>query len=125
MYAEELLEKAKSIPGFIGVFPLDEIPQHIRAPCCFIINTQTSNLKGEHWLAITYEQNNDIHVFDSFGYYYPLILIEKLHHLPNKKIFYNSHTYQKLWENTCGQYCLAFLRQRTIINREPGSGSHF
>ena len=116
MYTDELLKKGKNIPGFIGVFPLDKIPKHVCAPCCFIVNTNTSHLKGEHWLAVSYEKHNEIHVFDSFGYYYPLILVEKLHHLPHRKIIYNRRTFQKIWEKTCGQYCLAFLRRRAKIS---------
>ena len=85
MYTDELLKKGKNIPGFIGVFPLDKIPKHVCAICCFIVNTNTSHLKGEHWLAVSYEKHNEIHVFDSFGYYYPLILVEKLHYI--KKLY--------------------------------------
>jgi hypothetical protein len=114
MYSNELLKKAKDIPGFMGVFALNKIPQHIAAPACFIVNTDTHNLEGEHWLAVSFESHGRIYVFDPFGMFYPKLLTDRLHCLPKKRIIYNTVMYQKPWEKTCGQYCLDFLKTRTI-----------
>lgn len=112
MYANELVRAGRKIPGFIGVYPLDKIPQHLEVPSCFIINTDTHNLKGRHWLAVSYENGGIAYAFDPLGVYYPQILVDHLHRLPFHKIIYNNKMYQMPWEKTCGRYCLSFLRAR-------------
>ena len=66
MYANEINDIAKNtIPGFLAVFTLDKMPLHIgQAPKSLIVNTDTSNLEGKHWIAISYEQGGIIHAFD-------------------------------------------------------------
>ena len=119
MCSDEIEENARDIPGFIGVFALDRIPSHISHPSCFIVNNHTQNLEGEHWLAVRYEKCGEIYVFDSFGYYYPKMLIERLCRLPFKRLILNRIVYQMPWETTCSEHCFAFLRRRTI-NRKMG-----
>ena len=46
----------KYIPNFVGVFPLNKLPQALRAPANLIVNTDTHNLPGEHWLAVSYQK---------------------------------------------------------------------
>jgi len=87
-----------------GVYPLDKIPQ--LKPGGYIINTHTSNLEGEHWIAL-YVKPNLIKAFDSFGHFYPSILVNKLHAIAPVK--YNTTQYQEYGTKTCGQYCLLWL----------------
>jgi hypothetical protein len=102
----------KYVPFFKGVFPLDKIPfsRTMKAPANFIINTQTSNLPGEHWLAVSYQEGGLVFAFDSFGIYYPRILRAYLESLRrSRKVHYNTVQYQEIHERTCGQYCIAWL----------------
>jgi len=87
-----------------GVYPLDKIPQ--LKPGGYIINSQTSTLDGEHWIAV-FVKPYSILAFDSFGYYYPSILVNKLHSVAPVK--YNTTRYQEFGTKTCGQYCLIWL----------------
>lgn len=112
MYTKEIIKQAASIPRFIGVYPLDKIPLHICPPCCFIVNTDTHNLGGKHWLAISYENGGIVYAFDPLGLYYPPLLVNKLHRIPFSKIIYNTRMYQLPWEKTCGLHCLTFLKFR-------------
>jgi hypothetical protein len=89
------------------------MPLHIcHAPKSLIVNTDTSNLKGKHWIAISYEEGGIIHAFDPLGFYYPPLLVSKLHSMPYQHIIYNRKMIQNPFESTCGPHCLAFLKSR-------------
>ena len=63
----------KYIPNFVGVFPLNKLPQALSAPANLIVNTDTHNLPSQHWLAVSYQKmasstpltrlDSSIHVF--------------------------------------------------------------
>lgn len=72
-----------------------------------MVNTDTSNLPGEHWLAV-YISNERINVFDSFGFYYPDMLVTQLERI-NRPIVYNRIQYQDPLSTVCGQFCLLWL----------------
>ena len=65
----------KHFNNFIGVFPLDKLPSKIYYGDKLIVNTDTSNLPGEHWLAASYRKPGIIDAFDPLGLYYPTKLI--------------------------------------------------
>ena len=73
---------------WLGVFTLDKIP--ILEPGGFIVNTHTSNLPGEHWIAV-HINPSEIKVFDPLGYYYPPKLVNTLAQAskPINKIVFN------------------------------------
>ena len=94
---------------WLGVFPLDKIP-YIPVSRALVVNTQTSNLEGEHWLAV-YHKPEHILVFDPFGFYYPSLLVSQISSL-SKPIIYNRTQYQKLLSTNCGPLCLLWLRKQ-------------
>ena len=117
MYTDEIEAYGRAlVPHFLGVYPLDKMPSHICIPSRLIVNTDTHNLKGEHWLAVSYEHSGIIYAFDPLGFYYPKLLVERLHRLPHRRIIYNRKAYQMPWENTCGQHCLNFLYKQSKEN---------
>ena len=91
---------------FVGVFPLDKIP-YLSNNQAIIVNTHSSHLGGEHWIAI-YVKPGNIFVFDPMGFYYPALLISKLQTM-GKPIVYNKTMFQNPLTQTCGQHCLAWL----------------
>ena len=114
MFSSEIEREARlTVPGFIGVFPLDHLPQFYtsrpKVPYRFIVNTQTVNLPGEHWLGISYEENGIVLAFDPLGFYYPSSLVEYLLNT-SRKVYFNYHQYQKPGTTVCGQMCVAFLK---------------
>ena len=120
MYSSEVNSLGKRhVNGFLGVFPLDKIPKHIgKAPKSFIVNTDTHNLPGQHWLAVSYERGGIVRASDPLGFYYPPLLMHTLHKSsPNARILYNFKMYQKPWERNCGQHCLRFLYSRSPKQR--------
>lgn len=100
----------KYVPNFVGVYPLNKLPQALRAPANLIVNTDTHNLPGEHWLAISYQKSGKVYVFDSFGFFYPRILKIYANKLGRTtKVMYNRIHYQSMQEQTCALYCIAWL----------------
>ncbi len=112
MHTREIIKWGKKyIPNFIGVFPVNKLPTHLISPSSFIVNTDTHNLPGKHWLAVSYNKNKKIYVFDPFGLFYPYLLRHYLHKLPHRgTIYYNNNVMlQNIDETNCGWYCLAWL----------------
>ena len=68
MYGAELydiVEKLK-IPNFRGVLCSDEIPKRSRKRECGIVNFQSHNLPGSHWVAY-WRDGSNICYYDSYG----------------------------------------------------------
>ena len=106
---EEILQKDSfTKPIFIGALARDELPKNINYPTCFVLNTQPRSSRGEHCLAIFFENNQKSHFFDSYGLspkYYGLDNYLKEH---SKNIEFNKTRLQGL-SNYCGLYCILFL----------------
>ncbi len=113
MYTSQLVEIGRSIlPNFIGVYPLDKVPKGIKKNSSLIVNTDTHRLEGKHWIAVSYERDGKMYVYDSFGYYYPHTLIGRLLKSNPREIVFNNRMDQLPWEKNCGLRCLAFLKTR-------------
>ena len=95
---------------YIGTFPLNSPPYCLRPNTCFIINTQSSNLPGEHWLAVNITRTK-IELFDPFGIYYPSSLVNYLTR-SRKLVSFNRVQYQDFNTNLCGLYCLKWLVEK-------------
>ena len=100
------------IGGFVGVFPLDKIPpvSSLKQGNSFIVNTQTHNLPGEHWIAV-YEDQFTIRVFDPMSLYYRPFLVSYLHN-GQRRVVYNRVLVQDPYTPTCGQHCLLWLSEQ-------------
>ena len=54
--------------AFLGVLPIDRLPLSITyLPVLFIVNTNSSNLPGQHWKAIYVSSHRIGEVFDSLA----------------------------------------------------------
>jgi len=120
-YASEL-----KIPHFRGVFMRDTIPKHPRNIECGILNFNTSNQSGSHWVCYYKGDKNRIY-FDSYGQVTP---IEIQHYLKTSEEFKDSK--QVIKRNTdivqapgtsvCGHLCLHVLKSlptnsfQTVLN---------
>lgn len=120
MYSHQLEELGKRhVKGFMGVFPLDKFPKHIGISLkSFIINTDTHNLPGQHWLAVSYERPGIAYAFDPLGMYYPLPLVANLYRNPSNRVIFNRKMYQMPWERNCGLHCISFLKSRSPMYKQ-------
>jgi len=113
MYTDQLVHYGrKLVKNFIGVFPLNKLPKAIRPTSRFIVNTDTDNLPGTHWIAVSYEQGGIALVFDPLGLFYPYKLANYLANHA-RIVFFNYHMYQSPTEENCGQHCIAWLKWRS------------
>lgn len=101
----DTIGKSKLGSLWLGVYPIDKIP--FLTEGCFVVNTQTSTLPGEHWLAVNITKTC-VKVFDPFGFYYPNLLVKKLTTL-RRPIWFNRIQFQNILSKTCGQHCLVWL----------------
>jgi len=73
-----------------------------------VINLDSSNLTGSHWIAISITDNNIIY-FDPIAY--PMhYLISKFLLLHHKPIIILSTPVQSIFSNKCGYHCIQFLK---------------
>lgn len=116
MYASQInhiLSKDKyASRNFIGVFPADVLPA-IQKETALIVNTDTHDKEGSHWLAMFIQDEVTLEFFDSFGFppsaYQPFIS-EYASRFP--KVKWNRTSFQSLTSNVCGQYCTYYLLKR-------------
>ena len=109
----EIYEIGKKLFGnkFKGVYPLEKIPKYLKNGF-YVINTQTSNLPGEHWLAIDV-RSYEIKVFDSFGFFYPQELLNRVFQT-GKQVTFNRIRYQNPFTTSCGQLCLLWFKRQSM-----------
>ena len=127
---QQIQRIVKQIPEvrrhFLGVFPRDRLPPsrvRLRLPACFIINSDTANLPGQHWTAVFIDSEKRGYYFDSYGYLPPPRLQRWLN-TNTRKWSYNTAFLQSIYSSLCGYYCLYFLFQmccgkdlQSIVNR--------
>ena len=99
---------SRLVPNFAGVFAVDKVP-HYNSSYSFIVNNQSSNLPGQHWLAVSIKNNNAF-IFDPLGLPPPSQLT---HQLRAYKIHYNTEQYQPTNSTLCGQFALSWLINNT------------
>lgn len=91
--------------NFLGVYPLDQLPTVTNINSKFIVNTHTSNLPGQHWVAV-----NGRCVFDPCGIYYPNRLCNYLYEKNHgQRLCYNRQSFQNPHSTLCGNYCMYWL----------------
>ena len=85
------------------------LPRIICYPSAIVVNTQSENQEGEHWLAMYFDKNRFCEFFDSFGLgpdYYNLELYVKTF---ASDLHFNNSQLQSYDSDTCGYYCIHFI----------------
>lgn len=80
-----------------------------------ILNTDSNNLPGQHWIAI-FCNGKECIVFDSYGQI-PSQYIQAWIRKYKLKVYYNTRRVQSYLTTTCGNYCLYFLFFVRFIDR--------
>ena len=105
--------------NFCGVFAGDQLPKKIIYPCGFVVNTDTKNKKGEHWIAIYFRDKDNSIFFDPMGFspkYHKFLRYLKQH---SKTYEWNDQQIQGLLSINCGYFCVLFIQK---ISRNCGFG---
>ena len=94
---------------FYGALPIDKLPKKIKYPSCLIINNQSSEKQGEHWMAIYFDKKKEAIFFDSFGLSPKSYNLDKFLIKFSKKYSFNNIQLQSIFSSYCGYYCILFL----------------
>ena len=100
------------IPNFRGVFLRDTLPKRPNQKECGILNLDSSNGRGTHWVA-WFKNKDDKYYFDSYGVQPPNEMITYL----QSPILYNTEQIQQADQVFCGHLCLYVLKE---ISKEKG-----
>ena len=88
--------------------PLQNLPR------IFIVNTDTHDLAGKHWVSMYVPCVGPIEFFDSLGkhprFYSPLF--EKFIYSHSNEFIYNRTSLQSNFSTTCGHFCLFYAIHR-------------
>lgn len=96
------------IPFFRGVFMKDGLPKRIWKNETGIVNLDSKNGPGTHWVCYKKYQNT-VYYFDSFGNLPPPKELE-IYFSNAQYVLYNFERYQQDDSVVCGHLCLEFLR---------------
>ncbi len=100
----EKLAKELRIKNFRGVFMRDTLPQKIKEKECGIVNLDSVENEGTHWVCY-YKNRNNKYYFDSFGLDPPFEIKNYL----GENVLMSTFQIQKLGSNYCGHLCLKVL----------------
>lgn len=105
-------------PYFQATLPYNRLPapETFMFPCGFIMNTDTSNLPGRHWLGLWLPKKNVCKVLDSFSL--DLDVYETTAPLQAclkqfKYVTRNRQSLQSVMDQSCGDYAFMFLVMRS------------
>ena len=103
----------KTLKAFGGVYAMDDLPKFIpHYPFMAVINTQSHNLSGEHWIGIYIDKNRRGEVFDSLAIPTSLFLMRWLNR-HTRSWRKNSHRYQNPLSLSCGGFVLFYVLHRS------------
>lgn len=105
---------------FRGVFACDELRgincreiKRNRTSQSFIVNLDSSEKSGSHWVALYFDSNGQCDYFDSFGIYPIGSDIPRFISLSSTTFRYNTKTLQELSSSYCGFYSCFFILTRS------------
>ena len=115
---EQLIHKIKcnadekTFRAFNGVYPVDSLPDFVsHLPIMIIINTDTHNLKGQHWKCIFIDKDRCGEVFDSLAQPMNNMLIRWMNRF-TRKWKTNRKCYQHSSSSICGAFVLYYALSR-------------
>ncbi len=94
---------------FKMVLPRDKLPNTIKYPSAYVVNTDNHDKGGEHWLAFFYDSSGFCTFFDSFGQSPEVYNFEKYIRQTSKGFSYNKTQLQSILSTTCGYYAIYFV----------------
>ena len=100
-----------------GIFSRDEHMSKDHSPC--IINLDDYEGVGTHWTCcVPGDKKKTLWYLDSFGLHYPEEFKMRAEKDGIKEIMYNNTDYQHIKSVLCGYYCLYFLHQALVYDKE-------
>jgi hypothetical protein len=108
-----VMSKKHSKLYFKGVFPSDRLPSSVSLPAALVVNFDSSEQAGSHWVSMIIDCHGVCEYFDSFAMK-PMIRDHIIFMKNNsRKIIYNKQCLQSLESSLCGHYCCLFIYFRS------------
>jgi hypothetical protein len=98
--------------AFIGVFPRDRMPTPIHRNTGLVLNIETHDQPGLHWVALYRDEQGNLEFWDSYGIHPSLYGINP----PAAQFRMNTCTLQCSNSAVCGEYCIFYLFHRAVLN---------
>ena len=113
----------RCVPNFIGCFAENEVSQIIfkSFPCFLIVNIDSSNLPGSHWLVLGIFENK-IEIFDPLGFNFfnwsrvPCDLFKLLHRLSQHRKILIAKRIQSDNSVLCAFFCIYYCIFRNSVS---------
>ena len=98
---------------FSGVYPIDCLPTHTSSKnaSAFVINQDPKHRPGTHWVALYITAFGDGIYMDSFGLPPMQQPLKRFIATNCRSLIYNKTPIQSLLSQTCGLYCVYFIRE--------------
>ena len=112
----EIDEILDDVAGFLGAFAYDILPEKPSDDFSMVVNTSSSSSSGDHWVVLCRKKAR-LYFIDSYGRtlksrYFPRDFVNKLTtYIGQEKFSCNEKWLQRLTSNTCGAYCVYFIRE--------------
>ena len=113
----------RCVPNFIGCFAENEVSGIVfqSLPCFLVVNVDSSNLPGSHWLAIGIFEKR-IEIFDPLGFKFfnwsriPCTLLKLLHRLSQHRDILIAKRIQSDHSVLCAFYCIYYCIFRSSVS---------
>ena len=115
---EEFVEsrRVKGSPAasvFRGVYAINQLPENtLASPFTLIVNTQTSNLPGLHWIGVWMDEDRLAEVFDPLAQPTQPRLRKWLYSQKALRIVRNYRMVQHPRSSVCGHFVLVYVLRR-------------
>ena len=102
--------------SFHGVFPIDALPESIpHLPFIMVVNKDTHNLPGSHWLAVYIDEHRRGEIFDSLALPTSAPLAKWMNQF-TVSWRKNTRYYQHLFSSNCGAFVIYFVLMRPNVS---------
>lgn len=126
MYDGEIEAELETCDSFQGVFMSDTIPTNFKSSKQgIIINLDSSEEIGSHWVAFWRNTDGSGEYFDSFGAPPPFHIQTSLEVLSQSELIYSNVSLQHESSSSCGLYCIFFIKHKCLGLSLPCILSHF
>ena len=99
--------------SFWGVCASDKLPKQInKYPVGFVMNVDSSDQPGSHWVAVYIDRHQQGNYFDSYGYKPSVSVLSHFLNANCRSWQCNNKQIQGYLSSVCGHYCIYFLIQR-------------
>ena len=105
---------------YLGCFSSDNYPKTLKRFEFFVVNKDSSNEKGSHWMLV-FLSEKEIEFFDSCGTNEQFVKTF-LKFNQRKVCVFNETCIQPSSSNTCGEFCIYFAFKR-LLNRDQSFAS--